>query len=124
MSVAAIGLTYGGTSLQENPMGLHLEFVRGLDEVPEVRGTDITIPHTEWQSARNRLYHARPILLEGYLAGIGVDETAQQADYRERVLELFTGASPLFDPRVRRDLVATLEDGSIATVSARTIDTP
>jgi hypothetical protein len=116
---AVVGLTYRETDLQEDPLGLFLEIQKGLDEPPAFRGTDTLVPSRDFQIARNRRPHSRMILLEGYLYG---DESDERADIRTRILDLFTGPSPLFDPRLVGELVATLENGQTATIDARTVN--
>jgi hypothetical protein len=112
----AIGLTYDGTDLQDANPGWLFELVRGLNETPDVRGVDLVVPARAYRSVRNRVADQMPIELQGHVMGVGADEDAQRADFRGLVNDLRT----LFDPtREPADLVATLEDGSTATISAR-----
>jgi hypothetical protein len=68
---AAIPLTVGGTDVQQNPIGIFLEIVRGLSETAEVRGVDTLVPGLAGRIARNRLGDTRRLLLEGLVAGTG-----------------------------------------------------
>jgi hypothetical protein len=115
-AVAVIGLTYDGTDVQQSGFGIFLEIVRGLNETPEVRGTDTVVPGRAGRIARNRVADRLPIELRGIVMGNGANEAAQRADFRTNVLAL----RALFSSsRVPANLVATLEDGSTATISAR-----
>lgn len=110
---AIIGLTYdgGSTDIQAVP-GIFLEIAQGLDELPEVRGVDTVVPSLPGRVAGSRVLDRLSILLEGVVTG------ATESDYRASMLAL----RALFDPTLAlRDLVATLEDGSTATVSARSV---
>lgn len=116
-AAAVIGLDYGGTDLQENPFGIFLEVIRGLNETPAVRGVDVTVPGRDGQVAGSRVVHVLPIELEGYIAGQGSDEDTARADFATMRTQL----KALFDPTVSRTLTATLEDGSTATITARAL---
>lgn len=119
-AAAVIGLTYDGTDLQNNPIGIFLELVRGLSETPRVRGVDTIVPSLAGRVVRNRVADGFVVELRGYISGTGVDEAAQRAEFRS----LVTGLRTLFDPtRDPADLIATLEDGSTATCSARPLPT-
>jgi hypothetical protein len=118
--VAVIGLTYDGTDVQANPMGVFLELVHGLNETGRVRGLDTIVPALGGRVIRNRVADGFTVELRGYVSGTGVDEEAQRANFRFLVNTL----RALFDPtRDPADLVATLEDGSTATCSARPLPT-
>jgi hypothetical protein len=120
-AAAVIGLTYDGTDIQQNPIGIFLEIVRGLAEGPTVRGSDTVVPGLTGRIARNRTADVWTIDLEGWVAGTGVDEDAQRSDF----VTLRATLGTLFDPtRAPADLVATLEDGSTLTIVARPLPTP
>lgn len=114
--LGAIGLTYDGVDLQPADLGYHLYLVSGLDDSPDVRGEDVTIPYLAGRLARPRRFDHRRIILEGFARGLGSDQATSRADYRA----VRRGLAELFDPaREIADLVATLEDGSVATIAAR-----
>jgi hypothetical protein len=118
--VAVIGLTYRGTDLQSADLDIFFEIVRGLAEPPSVRGEDWIVPARAGRLPTNRVADVLRIELRGHVRGSGVDEDAQRADFaanRATVRALF---SPTLDPG---PLVATLEDGSVQNVDARTLDT-
>lgn len=116
---ATIALTFGGTDIQESPIGIFLEIVRGLNEVPQVRGTDTVVPGLAGRIPRSRVGDRLTIELRGHIAGIGANDATRQDDFRTRVMAV----RALFDPRsMPADLVAELEDGSTATIAARTMN--
>ena len=118
-AVAVIALTYDATDVQASDFGIFLEIVRGLNETPEVRGTDTVVPGRAGRIARNRVADRLPIELRGIVMGNGSTEADQRDDFRTNVLAL----RALFSPaRTPTDLVATLEDGSTATISARPLN--
>jgi hypothetical protein len=116
-ALAVIGLTYGGTDIQNSSIGTFLEIRRGLNEIPEVRGIDTIIPSAVGRRLRNRVKDRRIIELFGYVAGTGSGEAAQRSSFRTQVAAL----KALFDPTVSRSLVATLENGGTGTIAARTL---
>lgn len=114
--IAAIGLTYDGVDLQPSDFAFHLELVDGLDDSPDVRGEDVTIPYLAGRLPRPRRFDHRRLTLEGMARGLGTDQATSRADYRATR----RGLAELFDPaRDVADLVATLEDGSTATIACR-----
>ena len=120
--VAVIGLTYDGADIQVLD-GLFLEITQGLDGSPTaVRGIDTTVPGADGQVARPRRFHERRIALEGFVRGVGATTADAQAEYRVNVRAmniLFeTGGGAAVEPK---DLVCYLEDGTTATVPARTL---
>ena len=117
-AVAVIGLTFGGTDIQQDPFGIFLEIVHGLNEVPSVRGVDTIVPGLAGRIARNRVTDVLLIELQGLVAGLGTDEAAQREDFRDLVATF----RALFDPTVIAALVATLEDGGTSTIAARTLN--
>lgn len=68
---AVIGLTFGGTDVQQQPIGIFLELVRGFGEGPSVRGTDTVVPGLVGRIARNRVADTWRIELRGMVAGTG-----------------------------------------------------
>lgn len=110
-SPAMVGLTYdgGSTDIQAIP-GIFLEITHGLDELPEYRGVDTVVPRLAGRVEGTRVVDRLTILLEGVVTG------DTDAAYRTSMLAL----RALFDGSLGlRDLVATLEDGSTATIAAR-----
>lgn len=119
-AAAVIGLHFDSTDIQQNPIGVFLEIIKGLNEGPEVRGTDTIVPGLYGRIARNRIGDRLVIELEGYVAGSGMDEETQRSSFRTLVNQF----AALFDPTAMpANLVADLEDGSTATVAARTLPT-
>jgi hypothetical protein len=120
-NLAAItALTYDDESLQTDPIGLHLELVRGINEIPAVRGEDDTVSALPGRVAYPRLADILPLELAGVALGSGSVVADQQSDYRTLmgvVRELLARGS--LNPLV---LAGTLEDGSTATINARVVD--
>ena len=110
---SAVGLTYKGHDLQEADWSLFLEITEGLESSAEHRGRDTTVPSLPGQIEGNRVPHQRSILLEGMAKGIGATPRAALRDVLQTL-------STWFDPAVPGDLVATLEDGAVYTIRART----
>jgi len=120
--LAVIGLTYGGTDVQDSDYGVFLELVRGLSEAASVRGTDTIVPGLAGRIVRDRMLDGLRIELQGYVMGAGpivagTPPTGARADFRTNAKAVRT----LFDPTTSAALVATLEDGTTATVAARTL---
>lgn len=115
-TAAPITLTYASNDIQTIP-GIFLEIVEGLNEIAEVRGRDNIAPGSDGMFFRNRKITRRKILLEGFVMGTGTTEADQQTDFRNKVQQL----QGWFDPETAANLVATAEDGSTNTISARTM---
>lgn len=144
-AVAVIGLTYRGTDIQEPAFGIFLEIVRGLQEVPTVRGTDVIVPGRAGRILGTRVSDVLKIELEGIVTGAGVgigvsawiadgwtdpglhgptigssdDAAGERSSYRAKAKAL----RALFDPTISGPLVASLEDGTTKTINARTLNT-
>lgn len=122
-SIVYNGVTYGGTSLVSF-VGSQVRFafrvVRGLDDTPEVRGTDTIIPSAAGRVARNRVRDRRVIELQGLVVGTGSTDAAQVDDFRDAMETL----RDLFDPTdAAKTLIVSLEDATrTATISARPIN--
>jgi hypothetical protein len=114
---AVIGLTYRGTDIQD-PDGIFLELLRGLRERGEVRGTDRVVPNAAGQVPYNRVAHRRVIHLRGWVVGTGATDAARKSDFVANAAAYDALFDPTLDPG---ELVATLEDGSTATIDARTL---
>ena len=118
-AVAVIGLTFGGTDIQESDFGVFLELVRGLNERPTPRGVDLIVPSRAGRIVRNRVGDALTIELRGYVMGAGSTEGLQRIDFRTNA----KAVRALFDPSAEpANLVATLEDSTTATIAARTLN--
>lgn len=118
---ATLPLEIDGTDVQQDPIGIFLELVRGLNEGPSVRGEDDIVPSLEGRIALNRVGDTWRLEVRGWIAGVGATGALQRASYRALASQVRT----LFDPR--RDPVAvvvSLEDGSVATIMARPLPTP
>ncbi len=118
-TAAVIGLTFRGTDIQDID-GIFLEIVRGLIESLEARGTDLVIPSRAGQTVRNRVGHRLGIELRGWIRGVGAtDEDDDRADFAANRAIFRT----LFDTTLAPgSLVATLEDASTQSISARTLN--
>ena len=116
--LAVIGLTYDAVDLQTSDLQVFLEIVHGVNETPSVRGVDTVVPALAGRVEGNRVNDVLVIGLEGLVQADPADTTiaGAQASCRANVLTLRT----IFAPnRARADLVATLEDGTVLTISAR-----
>ena len=94
--------------------------VRGLDELPEVRGLDTVIPGAAGRVARNRIRDIRTIEIQGHIAGVGSTAAAQTDDFRDAMETL----RALFDPTAAAaTLVVGLEDGTrSASINCRPVN--
>jgi hypothetical protein len=113
-----VGLTYAGTDLQQADLQWFFQIVRGLNEPPSVRGDDTIVPYLAGRVEGSRENDVLTIELRGNVRA-DPDETttagarASFADNRATIRGLF------HPKRDRADLVATLENGAILTISAR-----
>lgn len=116
--VATVGLTYAGVDLQESDLQVFLQIRTGLNETPAVRGSDTVVPGLAGRVEGNRVNDVLSIELVGFVRAdpASVDRAAAKSSFRANILWLRT----LFaSNRARADLVATLEDGSTQSISAR-----
>lgn len=94
--------------------------VRGLNELPEVRGKDTVVPALAGRVPRNRIADRLLIEWEGMVMGAGSTEQDQREDFRDIVDSLRALMDPTSDPY---ELVVTLEDGSTTrSITARPIN--
>jgi hypothetical protein len=114
---AAIDLSYAAAPLQAADLSVFFQITYGFHEAPRVRGTDTVVPRLAGRVEGIRVADLLPILLTGHITyDPSLSGSAAYADFWVNVRTYRT----LFDPaRTRADLVATLVDGSIWTVSAR-----
>lgn len=113
-----VGLTYDGGELQMDDFSIYLNIITGLNETPSVRGDDTIVPGRAGRSEGNRINDIITLVLGGVVMADPTitDTDASKANFRSRLRVV----RALFAPdRVRADLVATLEDGSVWTISAR-----
>ena len=119
--VATIGLTYDGSDLQTSDLQIFLQIVHGLNEPPSVRGVDYVVPVREGRVEANRVNDVLSIVLEGHVRGDPSQTTTSGA--RSTFRNNAQTIRALFAPnRARADLVATLEDGTIVSISARPLN--
>lgn len=120
-AVAVIGLTFRAADLQRSDFSVFLEIIKGLNDLPSVRGTDVVVPGLTGRIVRNRVADKRDIVLSGFVRGVGGSptESSDRAAFRVVMDEMRT----LFDPTLTPgDLIATLENGSTARIAARTLN--
>jgi hypothetical protein len=121
-AAAVIGLTFDSTDIQQHPIGIFLEIPGGIFAVgPSVRGTDVIVPGLIGRIARNRIADTWRIPLVGYVSGVGSGETAIRSSFAALRATMQTLFDPTMDPAA---LVATLEDGSTATIQGRPLPLP
>ena len=113
-----VGLTYDGDSVQLDDFSIYLNVKTGLIEMPAVRGEDTIVPGRAGRSEGNRVNDIISVVLAGVVMADPTldDQDDSRANFRTRlrtVRELFASN------RSRADLVATCEDGSVWTLSAR-----
>lgn len=112
-AVAVIGLTFDSVDIQAADFGVFLELIRGLNESPAPRGVDLIVPGRAGRIVRNRVGDALTIELRGYVMG------ATRSAFRVNAKVVRT----LFDPEAApAALVATLEDSTTATITARALN--
>lgn len=116
---AVIALTYRATDIQNSfatgASFIFLEIIRGLNEPPSVRGSDVVIPSKVGRLQGSRVKDMVTVELEGIIGGAqGVTELSS---FRTKAAAF----RALFDPTISGSLVATLEDASTKTLTlART----
>ena len=116
--VAAVGLRYDSVDLQQPDLQWFFEIERGLDEVPSVRGKDSIVPAADGRTERNRKNDVLSIVLLGFVRG-APDAVDQDASYRENLASI---RALFHSRRARATLTATLEDGTVQTISARPLN--
>lgn len=121
-AAAVVGLTYRGTDIQDLD-GIFLEIVRGLVEPVEVRGVDLVVPSSAGQIVRSRVGHRLSIGLRGWIRGVDttnpINESGDRSDFATNRAAFRALFDPTLDPG---QLVATLEDSSVQSIAARTLN--
>jgi len=113
-----VALSYDGTDLAPSSLEYVLWLVRGLNEVPSVRGADDVVPRRTGRIARARVADVLALELEGWVLAQGTTVALAIANFRESVQALQALFDPVLDPRV---LSATMEDGTVQTINARVL---
>lgn len=118
-AAAVIGLTFNSHDLQEVGLGIFLEIMSGLHDGLEVRGTDTVVPGAAGRISRNRVRDRRVVQLRGFVTGNAGSsgESGDRSSFRDK-WQTLEGWFPLDGSPA--NLVASLEDGSTATLSCRT----
>jgi len=109
-------LVADGVDLTRTDRRLLFRVTRGLDEVPEVRGSDTIVPSLNGRIPRSRRLDRMVIEAAGYVMGAGATEALQRSDYRALMETLRDLMNPVQDPY---DIVVTVEDGTTRTITAR-----
>lgn len=118
--IAVIPLQVDSVDVQDSDPGIFLEIVRGLNETPMVRGTDTIVPSRPGRIAGDRVEDSLALELVGLVIGVGATEALARASFaalRQTVRELFRRNRAPFE------IAATLEDGTVATINARPLNT-
>lgn len=115
-SGVATAITADGVDLTRSDGKIIFRITRGLDEVPEVRGTDTIVPSLQGRIPRDRRLDRLIIEAEGMVMGTGADESAQRADFVSSMEAIRDVMNPVQDPYV---LSITREDGTTRTIMAR-----
>jgi hypothetical protein len=119
MAISRRPTAYDGTALETSDLSVYLEVTFGLNEQPDVRGSDSVVPHADGAISRNRRAHDRRILLSGWVSGVGSTTALVRASYQNTFDTLFT----LFaTDRVPADLVVTSPDATTRTIEARPLN--
>lgn len=116
---ATIGLVYAGQDLQKLDLGYFLEIVSGLNEPPSVRGNDIVVPGLAGRITRNRINDVVHIELRGIVTDWRGHGASPKASWRANVQAIRNTFKPTAAPAL---LVASLEDGTTASITARPLN--
>lgn len=119
MSYYSTSFTWRAVSFTTSDLRIALRITRGINELPSVRGRDTIIPGLPGRVPRNRIGDVLTIEADGFVMGSGANEQAQRDDFRD-IVTLIRG---LMDPTdTPGEIVATLEDGTTQSITARAID--
>lgn len=116
--LATIGLVWDGTDLQDWDQGIFIEIVKGVNETPKVRGSDVLVPALAGRVEGNRVNDILDIELRAFIrassaATSNADAIASFRDNMATVRSLFASN------RDRAVLEATLENGTVQEIVAR-----
>lgn len=115
---AVVGLTYDAEDVQLDDFTLYLTIKTGLDELPTVRGEDVIVPTRAGRIEANRVNDILQIVLVGVVQQDPAETDQDTAKAGWRIMMKFVRT--LFAAnRERAQLVADLEDGSVAYIDAR-----
>lgn len=110
-----MSLTFKGNNLQPANRSLFFEIAEGLHEPPGVRGRDTIVPSLAYRIHRNRVNDSLPIVLVGWVSGIGATDAAKASSFTATMKLVRTW----FDPTTGAgNLVAGLNDATTGTISA------
>ncbi len=113
-------LTANSVDLTRSDGTILMRVTRGLNELPEVRGTDTVIPSAAGRTPRNRVADRLVVEAEGMVMGAGMDESAQRENFRYLVSVIRALMYPTQSPY---ELAVTLEDGiSVVSITARPVN--
>lgn len=110
---AAIGLTYDGEDVQLADGSLFLEVREGLGRIPSQRGGDVLRPGLPGRRSRNRIGDVLNLELTGWMKEATLSDFAIARRYLAGLFRPSKGPRPL---------EATLEDGTVISIPARTTD--
>lgn len=127
LAIRPLGWTPDGVSrldCQAERLGIHLEIVHGFDELPSVRGEDVTIPAREGRLRGNRIGDVLSIELAGSVRGDLEDgspmtEAERMASFRANIAIL----QGYFDARLFGVVDVLGEDGATFTIEAEPVST-
>lgn len=113
-------LTFDAAALQTDPIGIHIELTKGVNESPAVRGEDDTVASRSGRVSYPRLADILALEGRGFVLGYGIDTDDQRATFRTLMgtLRALLAAGKL-EPKI---LAGVLEDGATATINARVVD--
>lgn len=118
MSASLRPFTYGGSPWNNDSTdSTYLEIIRGLNETASIRGgPDNPYLGIHGRFPRNRFVDARRIELVGRVIGQGATDAAKASSFRTQVKAI----QAMFEVEVTKTMSVDLEDGTTATISART----
>ncbi len=118
-AAVATSIVADGVDLTRSDGRLIFWVTRGLDEVPEVRGTDTIVPSLNGRIPRSRRLDRFVVEAAGMVQGAGSGEAAQRTDFVSLMETLRDLMNPVQDPY---NLVVTREDGTTRTITARPLN--
>lgn len=115
------GLTFDGTNVMDWPTGIFLDVAVGIGETPAVRGEDTTVPGLAGRVPGNRVVDVLGLELRGCVRA--ADSETVPADMVASYITNLLAVRNLFrSSRQPADLVATLRNGTVLTISARPLN--